>query len=279
MDWIDYEKEVEKACSIAFPDALINRNVKIIGRYSKRSRQIDILIEEKIGGETQRIIIDCKLYNKKVNIKEVESFISMVEDIGNSKGILITEKGYSKSAIKRAYNNPSYIELDIFSLKELKKYQGEHAISFSGKHGVILFAPFGWIIDNTPFTGAICTLYQKGLTLKEAGFEKEWAYVNFWIKKDEKLTDLLQAQEMDMRQHLKVNAIEHISTIKRDDANTIIRIADIEEYPGLELTAFAEFSEFIFFCVFHVKRELILRNTRKAESILRSIIPVKIKME
>jgi hypothetical protein len=45
------------------------------------------LIEYETGGNTIRIVVDCKLYNRKLNVNDVESFIGMIEDIGADKGI------------------------------------------------------------------------------------------------------------------------------------------------------------------------------------------------
>src|SRR5687767_2168412 len=148
MNWTDYENEVFETCKLYFTTARIRSDVKLPGRSAKIERQIDILIEENVGGNAIKIVIDCKLYNKKIDVKAVEAFISMVDDIGAEKGLMITEKGYSESALQRAFNNPNHIELDIYSLSELKhNLQGESAIPYAGENGVLLLAPFGWIID------------------------------------------------------------------------------------------------------------------------------------
>ena len=78
MNWKEYELEVFEACELYFSHAKVKMNATKLGLYSKTNRQIDILIEETIGGNINKIVIDCKLYNKKVDVKSVESFISMV---------------------------------------------------------------------------------------------------------------------------------------------------------------------------------------------------------
>lgn len=282
MNWIDYENEVFETCKLYFTSAKITRDVKIQGRFSKTDRQIDVLIEENIGGNTIKIVIDCKLYNKNIDVKTVEAFISMVDDIGAEKGLMITEKGYSESSLQRAFNNPNHIELDIYSLGELKhNLQGESAIPYAGENGALLLAPFGWIIDATKQPGSLCLLYQRGLTIEQAGEQKELAYINFWDKKtsDFKLKDLVDFQEEYMRKELPVKSITYQESVKRDDAQTLIRIADIVNYPGLELTGFVEFEDFILFCVWFSRDILLHRNIRKLESLMRSVIPMKVKQE
>lgn len=273
MNWSDYENKVFEICKLYFTDAEIQRDVKLTGKYSKRKRQIDILIKENVGGNIITILIDCKLYNKTIDVKKVESFIGMVEDVGADKGLMITEKGYSSSALKRAYYNPKHIELDIYSLKELKSvFHFESAIPYAGLNGVLLLAPFGWIIDSASRYGSICMLYQRGLTIKEAGEQKELAYVNFWNRKEDNfnLNDLLKFQETRMQNSVNIKKITYQESIKREDGKTLIRIADVKNYPGLEITGFIEFQDFIFFCVWFSPEALLKRNIRKIESLMKS---------
>ncbi len=41
------------------------------GRLSGRKRQIDVLVQEQVGQYNIQIIIDCKDYNKPVDVKGV----------------------------------------------------------------------------------------------------------------------------------------------------------------------------------------------------------------
>jgi hypothetical protein len=280
ITWSRYEDQVFEACKIAFPNALVEKNAKVRGRFSGRSRQIDVLITEMVGGQKQLMVVDCKLYNKKADIKKVESFIAMVADIGAEKGLMISERGYTESALKRAYFNPEHIELDIFSLKELRDlFHGECAIPYSRGKGVILVAPLGWIVDAKRREGSVCMLYQRGLTLDEAVEEKEFAYCNFWhCLSGEGLNDLLKEQEAYISDGKKVNYIKYIEIVKRNDAKTVIRIADIDDYPAIELTGFVEFKEFIFFCVYFSREVNLKRNLRKLENIISYALPITLSI-
>lgn len=42
MTWEEYEDTVFELCKIYYIDAIVSKNVKIVGRYSKVGRQIDI---------------------------------------------------------------------------------------------------------------------------------------------------------------------------------------------------------------------------------------------
>ena len=286
MDWKEYENKVFEILQLYYPSAKIRRNFSQVGTYSKKERQVDIYIEHSIGGRIIRIYVECKYYNKNIDVKTVESFIAMASDLQADVGLMITEKGYSTTALKRAYYNPEEIELDILSLADLKYMQGHMAFPYAGSNAALLLSPFGWIIDASKHPIFTCTLYQRGLSFEEAMQRKEIAYINFWDRhnKRESLDDLLKIQEAGIQKHaeshgLRVIEIKYLETEKGDDAKTIIRKAEIEKYPGIELTGFIEFKDFIFFCVWFSDPVNLKRNIRKLKTMLRMTLPLKIRKE
>lgn len=279
MNWKEYEVEIHDHFKQMFPSADISYNVTVPGRYSKVDRQIDILIEDYVAGNRMRIVVDGKYFSQKIDVKDVEMFIGMLNDCEANKGLLITQEGYSKSAINRAHFDPIDIELDILNFKDLHQFQGFGGIPFSGKHGVILPAPFGWIIDGTRRENMLATLYQRGLTLEQAGESKEWMYVNIKSKdKDIKtLDDFLKFQEIYTFKEFPKANISFIPSVKRNDASIKVRVINIESYPTPEYTGFVEFDDFIFFCVLFTPEELKKKNIRKLESILQGVLPLRVK--
>jgi len=279
MNWKDYEKEIYEDFARIYPNTQITYNTRIIGRYSKVERQVDILIEEYIAGNKIKIIVDGKFFKKKIDVKIVEMFIGMLKDCYVSKGILITKEGFTQAAINRAYYGEEDIELDILNFKDLKKFQSFIAIPYSGTSAVVLPAPFGWLIDGTRRTGMLATLYQRGFTLEDAAKNKEWMYIN--IKdKDEQIKNLDDLLKYQKKYTLETNPNAKISmlpTIKRIDANVKIRIIDDEFYPTKEYTGFVEFEKFIFFAVLFTPEELKNKNIRKLESILLQVKPIFIE--
>lgn len=113
----------------------------------------------------------------------------MVEDIDAAQGILITSKGYSQAAINKAYYGPTDIELDILNFDELKQFQGFKGITYSGWHGAIVPAPFGWIVDGSNREGSIANIYQRGKSYEDATKDGEFIYVNI-LSFDENLKNL-----------------------------------------------------------------------------------------
>jgi len=278
MDWKKYEKEIFELFSDDFPEAEITHDVIRRGRYSKIDRQIDILIEDYIAGNKLTIIIDAKFFSKRVDVKEAESFIGMLQDLGAHKGILVTQKGYSQGAINRAYNDPGDIELEILNFQELKYFQAVGAIPYAGSNGVILPAPFGWVIDGRKTETWVACLYQRGLDVDQALKKHEFMYVQFWDRKKDNfdLDKLIEHQEQYTKEAFPTATFEYRSTIKRNDARTKLRIAHIESYSGPEITGFIEFKDFIFFCVLLTPEEMCRKNIRKLENILLKVVPGKI---
>jgi hypothetical protein len=122
-DWEKYEEQIFEKLNELFPSSSIEKNQKIIGKFSERSRQIDILVKSESIGREIIIVIDCKKFSKKIDIKTVESFIGFSEDVGAHIGIMITNIGYSKSAEKRAKNHHKDIQLDIVEFQDFEDYE------------------------------------------------------------------------------------------------------------------------------------------------------------
>jgi len=150
VNWKDFEGEIFAILKESYPEAKITFNAKIKGRYSKVTRQLDILVEEYVAGNRMRIVFEAKYFNKKVDVKSVESCLGMLEDVEANKSIMISVKGFSEAAYNRAHFGPSQIELDVLSFDQLTNYQGECAIPYSGNNGVLISPPFGWIFDAKP---------------------------------------------------------------------------------------------------------------------------------
>ncbi|WP_316227592.1 MULTISPECIES: restriction endonuclease [unclassified Bradyrhizobium] len=107
----ELEELVAKIQAQLAPNAKVQHNVLLEGRQSKRKRQIDILVEQKIGQYQINIIIECKDYKKPVNVKGVEEFYGLFEDVGAQKGVLVCPKGFTKSAKARADG----YQIDLYS--------------------------------------------------------------------------------------------------------------------------------------------------------------------
>lgn len=278
MNWKDYEDEILSTLKEDYPQAEIVQNAKIRGRYSKVKRQIDILIEEYVAGNRVRIIFEAKYFNKKIDVKAVESCLGMLEDVEADKAIMVSSKGFTQAAYNRAHFGPSKIELDVLSFDQLQVHQGHCAIPYAGENGAVISAPFGWIVDGKKTAPFLATIYRKGLELESAIESKEFMYVNYYetAKSGRTLNDVLKLHKEDLMAGDPKTKIDFISTIKRSDANVLLCIATSVGFPFLECTGFVEFPGFIFMCVLLTPENRMKQNMRKLENILVSAIPMTV---
>jgi tetratricopeptide (TPR) repeat protein len=282
MNWNDYEKQIFEYLKGIYPDTTILYNQKIKGKNSKQLRQIDILIEGYIAGKKIRIIVDTKFFTAKIDVKDVEAFISMVQDVDAKQGILITNKGYTQAAINTAHFGTTDIELDVFNIDELKHFQSTKAIIYAGEHGAIIPAPFGWVVDGTIRDGLLATLYQRGLNFEEAARNKEFIYVNLFHKENNIITieSLMRLQELDIKSKYQDAVFEYDRSINRiDKAKTALRTITIDNYPTDEYTGFVEFNAFFVFFVLFTPPELKAKNLRKLETLLQRVLPLNVNQD
>lgn len=283
MDWRKYEKEIYTYFKETFPMTTIKFDQKIHGKFSKVDRQIDILIEGNIAGFNLKIIVDCKYFSKNIDVKTVESFCSMVEDVNAHQGVLITAKGFSPAAINRAYYGNQKVELDIINFDKIRDFQGLVALPYVKNHTVFLPAPFGWVIDIKEKVNGIASLFQRGLTLKKAQKKNEWMYLDFWQIEDVNsfsIEDLINLQNSNISSFASSVNFEYRDGIVRTDGYASkIRIADIDSYPCLEITGFVNFNEFIFYAVLFSPIELLEKNIRKLQYMLSVCQPAEISFD
>ncbi len=271
MEWQDYEKIVLEECRRVFRNADIIYNVHIKGLYSKRMRQIDVLVQTDKGTV---YVVDAKKYGIKVDVKTVESFIGMVKDVGGNYGIIVSEKGFTKAAINRAHYGEDNIEIDILNLHELSMFQSEWAIPYAGNNGVIALAPFCWVIDGARRNNMVAVMYRRGFSFEEAAKNKEWAYINFWDKSDEicTLDELISWQNSNLLCDNNNGTIEEIcSDLIR------IRIFNSPNYPTPEITLFREFDDFFLFVVLFSPNNMISKNIEKMKYFLINSIPIHVE--
>ncbi|HZO70644.1 MAG TPA: restriction endonuclease [Ktedonobacteraceae bacterium] len=101
QDYETFENIVANLHQALYPEASITWNKKIMGK-SGIERQIDVFIESYSGIYPIKIVVDCKHYASKVDIKDIESTWMLVNDVRANLGVIICNSGYTEGAIKRA---------------------------------------------------------------------------------------------------------------------------------------------------------------------------------
>ncbi len=65
------------------------RQHKILGRYSLVDRQVDVAVYRR-GKPSPILMADAKRYRKRIDVRDVECFIGMVDDVGADIGLLVS---------------------------------------------------------------------------------------------------------------------------------------------------------------------------------------------
>lgn len=107
----EYEKLVEHIYKELYKEAEVKFDDHIPGIFSGIERQIDVSIRFKIGEVEKLIIVQAKDWKDPVNVTVVDAFISVIDDVGADKGILICRSGYSSTAIPYAHRK----KIDVLS--------------------------------------------------------------------------------------------------------------------------------------------------------------------
>ncbi|MDZ7867242.1 restriction endonuclease [Acidovorax sp.] len=84
------------------PAPTVHPNVKLVGHLSGTERQIDTLIECRVGEDrSKRIIVDAKLHARPLDVKDVEELEGMIKDVRADRGFLVCPNGFSEAARRR----------------------------------------------------------------------------------------------------------------------------------------------------------------------------------
>jgi hypothetical protein len=103
-DWKLYERLVARLMADELStDFCVTPNASIRGAITGIKRQIDVLIEIRHDTDnTRRLIVDAKRRSRKIDVKDVEAFRGMMEDVGATHGYLVCPRGHTSAAEKRA---------------------------------------------------------------------------------------------------------------------------------------------------------------------------------
>jgi hypothetical protein len=224
-------------------------------------RQIDILVEQDLGGFNLKVAIDCKKYGRKVNVNDVERFLGMLGDIRVGKGVLMTTQGYSKAAWNRAQNESRDIELHILTVEQLSRFHSIGcAVLWKGPIAAFVSPPDGWVVDNEqrPMapsserradTPPQFTLYPLGHTRDSAVSGSVFMYASIVLKWPEAPTIEAVAtwHEEKVLQQCPTARFERLPGVQREcraghaPEKTLLRVGHIHEgYKGPEYSLYID---------------------------------------
>jgi hypothetical protein len=123
--WKRFEALVAKVQSSLSPDAKVTLDESIPGLSSHVKRQIDITVRRNIGQFEILIVIDCKDYTRPVDVKDIEEFIGLVEDVGANKGAMVSASGFTEAAKTRAQG----CGIDLYRLVDAEEHDWQAYVS------------------------------------------------------------------------------------------------------------------------------------------------------
>lgn len=106
----DYEDFVEQVYQAILSAEQRNQRIsfvalernKTIQSWTGTPAEIDIYWEYTVAGITHKVAIECKNYNKVVDIGEIRDFSKKIEHIGGLKGLMAAKQGFSLNSIQQA---------------------------------------------------------------------------------------------------------------------------------------------------------------------------------
>lgn len=117
LAWQDYEGAVLEHLRQEFAGTAVRvlgtdgrTRHTVIGRYSKVPRQLDVAAYG-LGDARPFFIADAKMQAGRLDVKEVESFIGMAEDVGAKVAALLAPEGFTPGAERRAQAAAMHLEV------------------------------------------------------------------------------------------------------------------------------------------------------------------------
>lgn len=124
-DYKDLELLVAKIQQQLAPSANVIHNASLLGRHSGVMRQIDVLVRDRVGQYEIKIAIDAKDHSRPVDVKGVEEFAGLVDDVGAQRGVLVSPKGFTETAKTRAKG----LQIDIYSPVDTDAHKWKAAVT------------------------------------------------------------------------------------------------------------------------------------------------------
>ena len=142
--WQEYEEYIHDLYKSLGDSVSIKKNEKILGKNTRKKRQIDISLRKKLATEEILVIVECKKWKRKVGVPAVEQFKTKMEDVGAHHGVIVSSSGFSKSAV--IFSNSCHT-ISLCLPPELKGVSKEMRIPIYGilidiVKSVVSFIPF-----------------------------------------------------------------------------------------------------------------------------------------
>ncbi len=119
--WKEFEQLVAQIYRQATPEATVKHNFFITGKSGRR-RQIDVSIESTQGLHTYFTVVECKRYARRVGIRDVEAFVTRLQDVRANKGVMVSVIGFDDGARAQAAQH----NVTLLSYREARETDWEN---------------------------------------------------------------------------------------------------------------------------------------------------------
>lgn len=99
-----FESATFKVVKELHPTQNVLPNVKIVGKVTEYPREVDVKLVDP--NQYDFVAFECKDHKAKVDVEYVEAFVTKLKDVGAKKGAMVSNSGFTTSALKtaKAYN-------------------------------------------------------------------------------------------------------------------------------------------------------------------------------
>lgn len=128
----EYENGVaDVLCSIVGEAAEVQRNVHLASRSGIGTRQVDVAVRGRIFGFSDGLlVVDCKRWAKKIDIKDVDAFVGTLDDVGADLGMLISSAGSTPAAQARA-KSARGVKVATLSVGDLSRWRPPGTVTYT----------------------------------------------------------------------------------------------------------------------------------------------------
>lgn len=166
-DWGGFERLVAQLHETG--DVKVEHNVMLEGR-SGAPRQIDVLLRHTQGLYEHLIVVECKYWKSPVKRLHVDAMATTCKEVGASKGVIFSTKGFQRGAISQAEAD----NISLFLLREPTPAEW----GLPGRHIDIWLHTVSLSIGNISFPGVTARWWGQGsppeLKLELSMDDGEW---------------------------------------------------------------------------------------------------------
>ena len=103
-DWRRYERAMFNDLYYAYRSPrfiVLPDHRELEGQITGGKRQIDVVVFALENTKRPLIAVESKFYTRKLNVKDVEAFIGMQQDLGSQYAIMVAPQGFTDMAYRR----------------------------------------------------------------------------------------------------------------------------------------------------------------------------------